>query len=270
MYKNGNTRREGLAISKFTGEKCLFCTERFGDTDDVVVCPECGTPHHRSCYAENGFCANAERHAEGFEWRSRLADLIDALEAREARDSREFGEEAGERDGQDGEQNKKYETRDVFGVSRAELAAYTETPAEQITVGGNIKKISVNIFAGLLAPFYQYYKGMRLLGAFLTVPAFIISAPELLYGVKLPQPHQFFANMFITAQMVLLALFHNYIYLRFCAYKIKKIRRLFPEGGQNYYKELSEQGKPRVLRALADAFAVVLSLTIAAYFIKPV
>ena len=29
---------------------------------DIVVCPECGTPHHRKCYIENGKCANADKH----------------------------------------------------------------------------------------------------------------------------------------------------------------------------------------------------------------
>jgi len=223
-----------------------------------VVCPDCGTPHHRSCYAENGGCANAARHDEdGFEWRSRLADLITALEAREAHEELCKQDENGE----------NYETRDIFGVSRAELAAYTEIPAAQIAAGGNIKKINVNIFAGILAPFYQFYKGMRLFGAFLTVPAFIISAPAVLYNTELPPPYLNAVNVFLTVEMVFLALFHDYIYLRFCAYKIKKIRRFFPNGGQNYYRELRERGRPRLLRAIADAFTVTLSLTVAAYFI---
>ncbi len=49
---------------------CPYCEKVFTDTDDVVYCPECGTPHHRACYTEHGKCANGEKHAEGFVWKS--------------------------------------------------------------------------------------------------------------------------------------------------------------------------------------------------------
>ncbi len=52
----------------FTKETCPVCKRQFIDSDDVVVCPVCGTPHHRECYDECGHCFNEARHAEGFEW----------------------------------------------------------------------------------------------------------------------------------------------------------------------------------------------------------
>ena len=54
---------------------CPVCGCIFGENDDVVVCPKCGTPHHRNCWAESGFCANAEKHKEGFVWVSPLVDI---------------------------------------------------------------------------------------------------------------------------------------------------------------------------------------------------
>ena len=42
--------------------KCPICNNQFTEEDDVVVCPECGTPHHRECYTENGKCANWDKH----------------------------------------------------------------------------------------------------------------------------------------------------------------------------------------------------------------
>ncbi len=42
--------------------KCPVCNNQFTEEDDVVVCPECGTPHHRECYIKNGKCANADKH----------------------------------------------------------------------------------------------------------------------------------------------------------------------------------------------------------------
>ena len=47
---------------KYTNYKCPVCNNQFTEDDDVVVCPECGTPHHRECYIQNGNCANADKH----------------------------------------------------------------------------------------------------------------------------------------------------------------------------------------------------------------
>lgn len=53
---------------RYTGESCPICGIAFSEDDDVVVCPECGTPHHRKCYLQNNACANAQRHTESFAW----------------------------------------------------------------------------------------------------------------------------------------------------------------------------------------------------------
>ena len=50
-------------------EKCPVCDRFFTADDDIVICPKCGTPHHRSCYNELGHCANKEKHGSGFEYR---------------------------------------------------------------------------------------------------------------------------------------------------------------------------------------------------------
>lgn len=52
----------------YQGVKCPYCGNEFKENDDIVVCPECGTPHHRDCYHENGRCFNADLHAENYEW----------------------------------------------------------------------------------------------------------------------------------------------------------------------------------------------------------
>ena len=43
---------------------CPVCGKAFGENDDIVVCPYCGTPHHRECYKQNGGCANEAWHSE--------------------------------------------------------------------------------------------------------------------------------------------------------------------------------------------------------------
>lgn len=52
----------------YNGIECPVCNEKFNNNDDVVVCPVCGTPHHRECWQNNGRCINEEKHAEGFIW----------------------------------------------------------------------------------------------------------------------------------------------------------------------------------------------------------
>ncbi len=55
-------------MANYTGSKCICCGKRFTDEDDIVVCPDCGTPYHRSCYVENGKCINSELHDKNIGW----------------------------------------------------------------------------------------------------------------------------------------------------------------------------------------------------------
>ncbi len=52
----------------FTGETCCACNNKFKNNDDVVVCPECGTPYHRECYAKEHRCLFEDKHAQGYEF----------------------------------------------------------------------------------------------------------------------------------------------------------------------------------------------------------
>ncbi len=52
----------------YNGCSCPACGQNFNDNDDVVVCPVCGTPHHRSCWQSRGGCVNESKHSEGFVW----------------------------------------------------------------------------------------------------------------------------------------------------------------------------------------------------------
>ncbi len=53
---------------RYTGEICPYCGAEFTEQDDVVVCPDCGTPHHRVCWFAHGECAETDKHAEGYVW----------------------------------------------------------------------------------------------------------------------------------------------------------------------------------------------------------
>lgn len=46
----------------FTKYKCAVCNKDFNKDDDIVVCPDCGTPHHRECWKQVGECINSFKH----------------------------------------------------------------------------------------------------------------------------------------------------------------------------------------------------------------
>lgn len=48
--------------------KCPICNTPLEDDDDIVVCPECGAPHHRECYEELGHCYFDKKHSENFDY----------------------------------------------------------------------------------------------------------------------------------------------------------------------------------------------------------
>lgn len=53
---------------RYVDVECQVCKNKFNETDDVVVCPRCGTPHHRECWNLNNSCINTSLHDEGFFW----------------------------------------------------------------------------------------------------------------------------------------------------------------------------------------------------------
>ena len=59
-----------INLGKYTSMPCAHCENKFVDKDDVVVCPICGAPHHRSCYREKGSCALEDQHSEEFVWQA--------------------------------------------------------------------------------------------------------------------------------------------------------------------------------------------------------
>lgn len=49
--------------NRYEGIKCPVCNGYlFEDEDDIVVCPICGAPHHRSCYQSIGHCGLESLH----------------------------------------------------------------------------------------------------------------------------------------------------------------------------------------------------------------
>ena len=64
-------------MTRYTGNHCPVCEQAFTDNDDIVVCPDCGTPYHRACWQKVGACMHTAEHAAGFEWQPEIGPEAD-------------------------------------------------------------------------------------------------------------------------------------------------------------------------------------------------
>lgn len=53
-------------MHRYIGTQCPVCKREFEQGDDIVTCPDCGTPHHRECYSLIGKCVNNGLHGSGY------------------------------------------------------------------------------------------------------------------------------------------------------------------------------------------------------------
>ena len=65
-------------MARYTGNHCPVCEQAFTDDDDIVVCPDCGTPYHRACWHKVGACLHQSEHAAGFEWKPEFGPEAEA------------------------------------------------------------------------------------------------------------------------------------------------------------------------------------------------
>ena len=52
----------------YKNKQCPVCKNLFKDSDDIVVCPDCGAPYHRECYNETKKCIYEDKHGNGFSY----------------------------------------------------------------------------------------------------------------------------------------------------------------------------------------------------------
>ncbi len=68
----------------FIGQTCPACGKTLEPDDDIVVCPVCGTPQHRSCWEENGECVNRALHSENYSWQPEAPKFEQAEQEKKA------------------------------------------------------------------------------------------------------------------------------------------------------------------------------------------
>lgn len=81
-----------------TNERCPVCDRNFTNEDDIVICPHCGTPHHRECYNSLGHCFNFDKHKDGFDYKSSISNESDSTvyENPQAYHANDFSNQEGE------------------------------------------------------------------------------------------------------------------------------------------------------------------------------
>ncbi len=166
---------------RFLNEKCLVCNEHFKENDDIVVCPECGTPHHRECYKENTKCANHKKHSEDFRWEPTFVTLEEVNNTPEKENNSPFGQPIDQNqmpmgnpfsllqinpfDSFPKELEDGVKTEDVTFFIRHESPKYIKK-FQQIKNG----KTTWNWAAFFFAPYWFFYRKLYKLGViFLTI-----------------------------------------------------------------------------------------------------
>lgn len=201
-------------MSRFENKLCPICRAPFTNDADIVVCPICGTPHHRSCYLAKGHCGVEEYHAQGFSWDGYLPDeqkpekpvntdphIAEYPEGTPAGENSEIGgnddiEHQMEREMRSAEEyynnffkSMQDETRGADGVSMKELTTFAATSTMHYGRAFSIFRnrsagrriyVSVNLCSGLFSPIFQFYRKMDWLGILSILLTLITSAPTLL------------------------------------------------------------------------------------------
>lgn len=79
----------------YENNKCPVCGKEFAEGEDIVSCPECGTPHHRECYKSLGKCANKDKHGTDFVYNRNNDNKEEPAETSEIRTLEQLFAEAG-------------------------------------------------------------------------------------------------------------------------------------------------------------------------------
>lgn len=246
---------------EYENQPCIVCGELFKAEDDIVTCPECGTPYHRACWKQHGKCINTALHECGESWIAQRKE-----EQRQQRAKERFEEEmeqaaARERgdtpqmihgslyDGVRLDPNDPcigLDPEETLGdVTLGEAAAFINTnnfyylPLFRLMKRTG-KKMTLNLVGMFVPQFYFANRKMWghaliavLLNTLLSIPA-AIKAIHQVMGVAIPwadvtttafeSVYKFSTGAYFGVS-VLWGLFCNYFYYRFAMRRIKGIKK---------------------------------------------
>ena len=248
-------------MQEYQGQPCLMCGQVFTETDDIVTCPECGTPYHRACWKETGHCVNAPLHVSGGSWqidrqKAAIAERSAAKRAEEAEQEaeRERGEQPKMINGglYDGVRLNPddpcigLDPNEQFGeVTMGDVAEFVATNKFYYLplfhfMKKTGRKFSFNLICLLFPDFYFANRkmwllslGTMLLNVLLNIPTAIVyftdymglSIPWADISTQLFQQVYNFSSMFWLLAKVLLCMFANYWYFKFAVKRASHIKR---------------------------------------------
>ena len=179
----------------YENNKCPVCNKVFEEGDDVVSCPECGTPHHRECYNSLGKCANKEKHGSDFVYNRNDAKK-ETAETAEIQSFDQLFEEAhktadkavSDSTVNEAAENKNEEANaviqpkvslenDIDGVSPLDVKAVVSVNSERFVKRFSKKrKLGWNWGAFFFGPYYFMYRKMYMESLIFLVIPFVASA----------------------------------------------------------------------------------------------
>ncbi|MDE5861863.1 MAG: DUF2628 domain-containing protein [Ruminococcus sp.] len=278
---------------KFTGEKCVLCGEVFSETDDVVVCPECGTPHHRECYRNHGRCGNIYMHGTGQKWESTVkipeeksVVVISPEDEETGMDSERMQYEYMDRNTFNANVISEIGfnlNEDMGGVTLNEINMFVRTNVlyyipkfKKMKDSGT--KTSFNLSCFLFPSLYFANRKMWLWAIISAVISVILNIPTLVIlmaqsGVftenimnVIYENQDFIQNMELICSAgsfvanILMCLFANWIYFKFALKKIRYIKKNTPDGKLNKYTAMAFGGVRPINIIVITLITMFLSL----------
>lgn len=255
-------------MNDLTGIQCPVCKEKFTETDDIVFCPDCGTPHHRACWEKVGHCIHAEKHSTGYEWQ-----MPNTAPAQKPQQETDTGAAAQPNTSEDFDYSQLYQNSYTppQGSAQAEEQHGLDSDAvvENIPVSdwSNFlgksnylyimlfkqmellhRRVSISMSAMLFGPLYFAYRKAWKPAILLALAKLVVDAPSMLYVLHV-------SGSALTAHMsgdllyrlmsaayvlniALLALqgaYGFYWYKKHCIRRIQKIRAAYPDANQRQY-----------------------------------
>lgn len=272
---------------QFKNEKCAACGMKFFDDEDIVVCPECGSPYHRECWNRIGTCVNADKHGN-FEWKGDSEELREHLKNVESAENNkhentEDGFEVFHVDSYDEyreimdkkllEQEKDFE--DIDGVTAQELLkfigknGYYYLPVFK-DMRKNNKTMKLNFAAFLFFPIHCFYRRMNFFGVIMMLLLFLTTEAKILLShfaedLGLSDGNLVTAYIIITAASLALnifvLMFFNYFYFKTSVKKINMIKQHY--SNESYDRQLARieaAGKPGILYAVAFSICAGIAI----------
>lgn len=303
-------------MQEYHNKSCALCGEKFKENDNIAICPECGTPIHKDCW--KGHCPNEAKHAEGFDWnKSEAAETYKKVAdsgrlANESEKDSDISDDEFFRD--DGFENRPMiqirsvydftkelkanpikdkdtgEELTCYGVKQTELIAFLGeknfgTPRlvmNFLRMANSKQKASINFFAGLLMPYYQFYQRMIGPASILLLLEIILSIPAFIYNLNYVMNSSSAVSLEMSglggiveilsfvgiAIQILVAVFNDYIYMRWSVNKILGLREKYKDSPETRYNEaLANAGTPKFsLVLISFAITTACSWLIAMLF----